>query len=199
MDFLVLGLLILIKIAIFFTFVVWLAKAKSCSSRIIINFLLMVYFAVELVSFPNFRKGHSSEYSRERSCFNNLRIISGAVEMYNMDHSEMMDTLNLELLQKERYLKSPIRKPESDCDYFRKEGNSADGSVVISCKRHGSLIEAEEKIKKEQESPFYKICKPFKEAYELGYFRGIICFLFVVLIRWIIRKPEDNNEVLERK
>ena len=196
MEEIIFVILILIKIAIFFSFIVWLAKTKGCSSKIIVNFLLIGYLIVEFISIPNFRKCQPSEGSREKSCFSNMRIITGAVEMYDMDHSEMMDRLNLELLQKEGYLKNSVHKPELDCDYYRKEGNSK-GDVVICCKRHGNIVENEEKIKKERASLFYKVCKPFKEAYETGYFGGIIYFLFIVFVRWLIRKPENNDEVLE--
>jgi competence protein ComGC len=196
MENIIIGILILIKIAILIAFLVFFIKAKGFSKKIIITILFVGYLVVEAISIPNFRKCHPSENSREKSCFYNIRIIAGAVEMYNMDHSNMMDTLNLELLQKEGYLKVSLNKPELDCDYYIKEDNS-ENDVVVCCKRHGNLIEANEKIKKERESLFYKICKPFKEAYETGYFGGIIYFLFIVLIRWLVKKPEDNDEVLE--
>lgn len=52
------------------------------------------------------RRGHSE---RERACYSNMRVILGAIEMYNMDHSVMIATLTSDVpdrLMRGGYLKS---------------------------------------------------------------------------------------------
>ena len=196
MENLIIVILILIKLAIFVTFIVFFIKAKGFSKKIIITILFLGYLVVEAISIPNFRTCLPEENAREKSCYNNIIVISTAVEMYNMDHSKMMDTLNLELLQKESYLKGSLHKPELDCDYYIKEDNS-EKAVVVCCKRHGNLKEIEKIRAKERESLTYKIFNPIKKANNYGYFLGIVYFLFVCLIKFFIIIPEDNPEVLE--
>jgi competence protein ComGC len=57
-----------------------------------------------LIALPNFRRtGHYPQ----KSCYANMRVILGAVEMYNMDHSVFISTeFNLEPLIKQGYLKA---------------------------------------------------------------------------------------------
>ncbi|HNV69235.1 MAG TPA: hypothetical protein PKO06_06015 [Candidatus Ozemobacteraceae bacterium] len=84
-----------------------------------------------------------SEDARRRACYANMRVILGAVEMYNMDHHMMRDSVADSdvcspegLLVRESYLKSPITKPELDCSYSG-YGLTKDGK--IKCQRHGSV------------------------------------------------------------
>jgi len=71
----------------------------------------------------------------DRACNANLRIIQSAVEMYNMDHSTMMQTLDLQALVEGGYLKS---KPtcRSGREYYGKNLGS-DG--MIRCPAHGDI------------------------------------------------------------
>ena len=74
--------------------------------------------------------------SKQKACFSNLRVIQGAVEMYNMDHSTMMTSLNLDKLIDGNYIKS-IDKPCSECSYYNKGDLSNDG--VVACSLHGDI------------------------------------------------------------
>ena len=85
---------------------------------------------------PNFKAARGS--AREKACFSNQRVLTGAVEMYNMDHSTMMSTLDIPTLVKEGYLKAAPSKPEPDCDYFSKGDLATDGCIF--CKKHGSVM-----------------------------------------------------------
>ncbi|MBU1105159.1 MAG: hypothetical protein KKB51_00725 [Candidatus Riflebacteria bacterium] len=69
----------------------------------------------------------------DRFCAANQRTIMGAVEMYNMDHSTMMDTLDLDALVKGKYLreKSVCR---SGHEYY---GKNLSSSGVVRCPIHG--------------------------------------------------------------
>ncbi len=196
MENIIIGILILIKIAILIAFLVFFIKAKGFSKKIISTILFVGYLIVEVISIPNFRACLPVENAREKSCNNNIRVISAAVEMYDMDHSDNMKILNFELLQKEHYLKYPISKPELDCDYYIEVDNSEKG-VTVCCKRHGNLKEIEETKAKERESLTYKIFNPIKKANNYGYFWGIVYFFFVCLIELIFIIPENNPDVLE--
>ncbi len=37
-------------------------------------------------------------FARDKACFSNIRVIQGAVEMYNMDVATMMRTLDMDVL-----------------------------------------------------------------------------------------------------
>ncbi|PKL47573.1 MAG: hypothetical protein CVV42_12640 [Candidatus Riflebacteria bacterium HGW-Riflebacteria-2] len=69
----------------------------------------------------------------DRFCAANQRTITGAVEMYNMDHATMMDELDLDKLVKDGYLRS---KPvcNSGSEYY---GRDLAGKGVVRCPVHG--------------------------------------------------------------
>lgn len=69
----------------------------------------------------------------DRLCQRNLRAITGALEMYNMDHATMMDTLDVDLLVKEKYLKE---KPvcSSGREYYGKDLST---NGMVRCPVHG--------------------------------------------------------------
>ncbi len=75
--------------------------------------------------------------ARQKACFSNLRIIQGAVEMYNMDNTEFMEELDFNRLLDGKYLKELPSKPEDSCSYLSLGDLSKDG--VIACEYHGDL------------------------------------------------------------
>ncbi len=59
-----------------------------------------------------FRKGSGPAYTG--GCYANIRVLLGAFEMYNMDHTDMMKTVssrNIAILRARGYLKMPIECP----------------------------------------------------------------------------------------
>ncbi|HOY65244.1 MAG TPA: VIT domain-containing protein [Candidatus Ozemobacteraceae bacterium] len=107
---------------------------------------------------PNFRKAR--EQSRGKACFANQRVLLGAVEMYNMDHTVMMDrdpvtlALDIDKLTAEKFLKGGISKPDPACRYLAGPGSLlATGSIF--CVRHG-YIEGE--FRKPPEEQFADAC-----------------------------------------
>ncbi len=107
---------------------------------------LMIVIAIigilAAIAIPNFRKAR--EQAREKACYANMRVILGAIEMYNMDHTAMISTMgdagdpttNGSALVSGRYLKSAVSKPESGCGY---EGENLDGTGLIECTLHGTV------------------------------------------------------------
>ncbi len=61
---------------------------------------------------PSFRTCGRGNYSRQKACYSNIRVIQGAVEMYNMDTTPMMDDLNMTTLIKGGYIRGEIKCPE---------------------------------------------------------------------------------------
>ncbi|GAB4269078.1 MAG: hypothetical protein Kow0029_04900 [Candidatus Rifleibacteriota bacterium] len=107
---------------------------------------LMIVIAIigilSAIAIPNFRKAR--EQAREKACYANMRVILGAIEMYNMDHTSMITsmgdagdpTTSTSVLVTGKYLKSPVSKPETGCSY---EGSALDGTGLISCVIHGTV------------------------------------------------------------
>lgn len=71
-------------------------------------FCLLLAFAMLPMPWARMsRGGHPGKH-----CYTNMRVILGAVEMYNMDHSSMISRLNsgtIGMLQSTGYLKSDTR------------------------------------------------------------------------------------------
>ena len=76
------------------------------------------------------------ESAKVKSCWSNIRVITGAVEMYNMDNSIMMDKLDFDLLLKGKYLK---QMPEG---YYANHGKLTEDGYVY-CVYHLKPDEAE--------------------------------------------------------
>ncbi len=116
-------------------------EAKSVSLWGATGFLPIAAIAV-----PNFRKAR--EQSREKACYANMRVLLGAVEMYNMDNSQMLDVLTeneIPLLVEKRYLKSMVHRPEEGCTYGTVGGLANNGTIV--CAIHGTVEDASERQK----------------------------------------------------
>jgi prepilin-type N-terminal cleavage/methylation domain-containing protein len=105
---------------------------------------LMIVIAIigilAAIAIPNFRRARAQ--ARQKACYSNMRVILGAIEMYNMDHTQMMSTLADTDVQKggvlvtEGYLKSAISRPENNCSY---SGTALDVNGLITCAGHGTV------------------------------------------------------------
>ncbi|PKL39272.1 MAG: hypothetical protein CVV41_21715 [Candidatus Riflebacteria bacterium HGW-Riflebacteria-1] len=71
----------------------------------------------------------------DRFCMANIRTIQGAVEMYNMDRSTMMETLDMEELLKGGYLRVKVSCNSGNEYYSKKDGND----ILVRCPLHGDL------------------------------------------------------------
>ncbi len=100
---------------------------------------LMIVIAIigilAAIAIPNFRKAR--EQAREKACYANMRVILGAIEMYNMDNPSMMNSVDLSTLTSGQYLKSAISYPETGCTYAA-EGNLT-GEGRVTCAVHGGV------------------------------------------------------------
>ncbi|MFZ2957505.1 MAG: hypothetical protein WA705_11490 [Candidatus Ozemobacteraceae bacterium] len=102
-----------------------------------------IIFVLAAIATPNFRR--TGERSPMKACYANQRVILGAVEMYNMDHSVMISTISDAdvsengLLVKGSYLKSKISKPTPGCSYAATGDLTGPGK--ITCAAHGPVEE----------------------------------------------------------
>ncbi|OIP28325.1 hypothetical protein AUK22_04345 [bacterium CG2_30_54_10] len=100
---------------------------------------LMIVIAIigilAAIAIPNFRKAR--EQAREKACYANMRVLLGAVEMYNMDNTVMMSAPDQTVLTAGKYLKTLISPPVSGC-VLGTDGNlTEDGK--ITCAAHGPV------------------------------------------------------------
>ncbi len=83
---------------------------------------------------------------RLKGCYSNQRVLQGAIEMYNMDSSTMIEELNshtMHLLIDGKYLKEIPRGYDNHCEYASQGNLTEDGEIY--CKYHGSYTYNEEK------------------------------------------------------
>ena len=76
------------------------------------------------------------EGARMRACWENIKLISSAVEMYNMDNSVMMENLDLQKLNNSAYIHKELSFPYKDCYYTNIDNLTDDGFVC--CAEHFS-------------------------------------------------------------
>ena len=118
---------------------------------IIIVLALVLFFEFAFLGFnsmPHLTQRRPA--ARRAACFSNIRILQGAVEMYNMDYPYSMKSLDIDLLVKGKYLKSKPSSPEVDCLYLS-EGDLND-SGRIYCKLHGEYDKQKENELRKKEA-----------------------------------------------
>lgn len=101
------------------------------------------FLPIAAIAVPNFRKAR--EQSREKACYANMRVLLGAVEMYNMDNNELLDVVTeneIPLLVERKYLKSEPVRPEAGCAYGTVGDLSSQGTLV--CALHGTVESSED-------------------------------------------------------
>ncbi|MBQ2593681.1 MAG: hypothetical protein II567_10435 [Candidatus Riflebacteria bacterium] len=102
---------------------------------LIVNGLVILLYPPEygLHGGPNYRY-------KEKQCFSNQRMMLSVIEMYNMDHSQMISEINenvIDILVREKYLKTKISYPDPrKCKYLSRGELMNDG--IIYCEYHGS-------------------------------------------------------------
>ena len=110
---------------------------------------LMIVIAIigilAAMAIPNFKKARAS--ARQKACYSNIRVLQGAVEMYNMDNSAMltkMDDSTQNVLIKQKYIKAPapLVCPETSQNNPKYGGSDLTENGEITCSYHGGLIKA---------------------------------------------------------
>jgi len=94
------------------------------------------------IAIPNFHKARMN--AKRQACFANQRVLTGAIEMYNMDNATMKTSLIREDYQpggaliKNGYLQNDLPLPEPGCEYFSSGDLTKDGR--IECRIHGTFF-----------------------------------------------------------
>ena len=109
-------------------------KGFTFIELVIAIFILAILFSMAQ---PNVRR--SSPRSRQKACYSNIRVLTGATEMYNMDVKEenLMKSLDIEPLINNKYLKEKPIPTEVSCRYLSTY-NDKDG-LYIWCDYHGDI------------------------------------------------------------
>ena len=113
------------------------------------NLFFDVFYTKKFVHYP----------SPLKNCFARQRVLSGALEMYNMDNTKMMTTLDVEELIRGGYLKlKDIEDYRKKC-VFHSDGDLTD-SGTIYCEYHGNELNTH------KPSPEYYKEQQRKNSYE---------------------------------
>ncbi len=152
--------LVVIRIAILFFFVKYFINAKDGLNRFILLLVLFFYCLFNVGGgVPRFSRHHGRS-SPQKACYSNIRVIQGAVEMYNMDSSIMMENLDFNYLIEGHYLKGKPTGSEKNCKYVAEGNLTEDG--YIYCEKHGDITgqKSEKEFKEEtdlESSFFFKL------------------------------------------
>lgn len=116
------------------------------------SIIIFIIFLILLAMVtPNFKKTNIRGRT-QKGCASDIRVLTGAVENYNMDKATMMQNLDQNLLLQGHYINSIFDKRNSSCIYKSFGNLTEDG--IIYCETHGDLIGI--KIKPEMTMQDYK-------------------------------------------
>ena len=135
------------------------SKHKNSHSSILFYIYLIGFIAYILFGpNPNYRR-YGGGSARYKVCYSNLRILQGALEMYNMDVDPMMTTLDQSLLREGHYIKANedlVCPEKSKHATYSGEHLTEDGEII--CSYHGGLIAKgpynDEEIEREKQEYF---------------------------------------------
>jgi competence protein ComGC len=128
-------------------------KSLSNRGKIEIVITILILAAIAAVVIPNMRRagGPNSRYP-QKQCYANMRVILGAVEMYNLNNevgikkvSSIHCTTRDSFLVKAKMLKKPIVPPTDKCEYYTKGLLLEKGAIF--CTEHG-CVEKPKELKK---------------------------------------------------
>ena len=102
--------------------------------------VFIVVFVLTCMAVPTYSAPRAS--TRQKACYSNIRVLYGAIEMYNLDHKDTFKELNektLNSLYDEKCLKGDINLPTPRCNY-RSEGIiKENGEGFVYCDYHGDI------------------------------------------------------------
>lgn len=106
---------------------------------VLIGGLLVALFLVQELIHAQRWRGRSLR-AREKACYANMRVLLGAIEMYNMDNPVMINRVDDGTERRMidgKYLKANLSKPETGCRYSSSGDLSGEGRIL--CDVHGTV------------------------------------------------------------
>ncbi len=123
-------------------------KKKSIGDILIYIIFFVIILIIAAMAMPNFKTDVGRGANKwQKACYSNIRVVQGAVEMYNMDAPLatgsknihlFMDKMNMQNLVKGGYLKPGIKCPGIGEDTYTNVGN-LDGDGEVSCGKEGGI------------------------------------------------------------
>ena len=119
-----------------------LTNKRSAFTFIEVLISLFVICVLAAISIPSHRMCYRTQ-AYDKACASNMRVLLGAIEMYNMDNTNTLRYLQPVdygpdgILVKQKYLKSPIQLPQKACKYLVSGDLTKDGHIF--CPKHGSV------------------------------------------------------------
>ncbi len=116
-------------------------SGPSCIGGVVKVFGFFIVLGIVLGIAGNM--GSSRQYrgqAREKACYANMRVLLGAIEMYNMDNNMPLKSVREDterFLVDAKYLRSSLSKPEPGCHYSS-TGDITDNGK-ITCDIHGTV------------------------------------------------------------
>lgn len=113
-------------------------KPKKNRAKTLVEAIIIFIISLILIAMSDIGRTHNyRRTSPQKACFSNQRVLLGGIDMYNMDHSEMINTYNQsirDLLVKEKYLPASFMN-DVECE-FVVEGDLT-GTGFLYCVNHG--------------------------------------------------------------
>lgn len=117
-------------------------KSKFSLIDILLLFGIILVSAMIYTDKSTIGKRNNPTYAKEKACYANMRMILGAVEIYNSENEKTITDLSDSdatseegVLVKGNYLKSAISRPTEQCHY---SGNNLTTGGQIVCREHGT-------------------------------------------------------------
>lgn len=119
--------------------------ASGCGVKVIeAGIVLFCLFVVSLIIISPGTGRRNAGAARQKHCFANMRVLLGAIEMYNMDNSvaiRRVDATTIATLVSGRYLRAPVECPGDSSaapGIYHSDGDLAVNGHVL-CTLHGSI------------------------------------------------------------
>lgn len=102
--------------------------------------VIILYFLFDSLSLRLYRHRGSRDVAGVKACYSNIRVLMGAIEMYNMDNEEHFEVLTpstQEILVAQGYIKRKVKCPDESGEYYNQGDIALDSSVA--CTKHGAI------------------------------------------------------------
>ena len=112
--------------------------SKFAKKPFVVIFESFIYLLIIVILLPLATPSFKRTNIRGRTpqvCASDIRVLTGAVEMYNMDNATFMQDLNQNILLQGHYIKEKL----DDSCIYKSLGNLAEDGIIY-CETHGDVI-----------------------------------------------------------